>query len=88
MNLKYPFSQAVAAEVRAEAARLRMPKTGLAKKLGMSKSSFDRRFSGQYPFSIDELELIAQLLRTPLSALLKRVAENGGIDRQPDSTGQ
>lgn len=54
--------EAVAAEIRAAAARQRVPGTAIAKALGLSQQALSRRMTGQLAFDTDELEVVGRLL--------------------------
>lgn len=64
------LSRDVAAVIRAELARKQIPQTRLAEVLGLSNATVSRRVSGQAPFELDELPLVAQLLDMPVAALI------------------
>lgn len=52
----------VAAEIRAAAARQRVTQRWVAKQIGMSQQALSRRWTGEHPFDLDELEAVAALL--------------------------
>jgi ribosome-binding protein aMBF1 (putative translation factor) len=60
----------VSREVRAEIGRRDLSKEGLAKALGWEPSKLRRRLSGQVPWSVDDVELIASVLDVPRAQLL------------------
>jgi transcriptional regulator with XRE-family HTH domain len=64
-------SHEVAATIRAELARRRIPQARLAQLLGMTQVSVSRRLTGQTPITVDELVTIAGFLELPISQLLK-----------------
>lgn len=59
----------VAANVRAELARLRKSQSDLAGHLGISRPAVSFRLSGQTPMNINELVRIAEFLGVPLDRL-------------------
>lgn len=63
-------SQKTAANVRAEMARKRVSQRDMARHLGCSHTTMQRRLSGEVALDIDELGAIAAALDIPLSALL------------------
>lgn len=63
----------MAANVRAEVARQRVPQVRIAGSLGVTQSGVSKRLRGLVPFSIDELHAIACLLDVPLAVLLDGV---------------
>lgn len=64
-------SEAVAAEIRAELARRRIPQARLAALLGVSQVSVSRRLSGETPFDLNELVKVADFLGIDVADLLK-----------------
>ena len=52
----------VASTIRAELARRRIPQTLVAERLTLSQATVSRRLTGEYPFDVDELDVIADLL--------------------------
>ena len=60
------YSQAVAAEVRAEVARQRRSQGDLAAKMGWKQPYISRRLVGEVAFDIDELARLADELGVPL----------------------
>lgn len=69
MPLSTP-SQRVAANVRAEIARLNRSGTSVAKNLGRSQAWMSRRLAGQVPFDISELVEVANELDVTLADLI------------------
>lgn len=69
-----PIKDALAAELRAQVARRRLPHADIAQALGVTPSAFSRKLSGQNPISVDELAVIARLLDTTADELI-RVAQ-------------
>lgn len=66
------LAETVAAEVRAEMGRQRIPATALAQELGVSDMYLSRRLGGDkpIPFDLAELERIAAALGVPASQFL------------------
>lgn len=64
------YTQRVADTVRAEMARRRVGHQRLAVALGVSRGSVHRRLSGQLPFDVAELSVIADLLGIPVADLI------------------
>jgi transcriptional regulator with XRE-family HTH domain len=60
----------VASTIRAELARRRIPQTLVAERLNLSQATVSRRLTGEYPFDVDELEVIAELLGMTPSELI------------------
>lgn len=65
-----PLTETVAAEVRAELARRNISKTDAAAKLGISRTLLWNRLRGESPFTVDELEALAELLGIPAARFL------------------
>lgn len=65
----------VARNVRAEIARNGYSQTSFAAKLGRTQTSFSRRMTGEVPFTVDELNEIAQALGVTMSALIEDASE-------------
>ncbi|MFA9273154.1 MAG: helix-turn-helix domain-containing protein [Baekduiaceae bacterium] len=66
---------AVAAEVRALAARHQVRYTDLAAACGLSLQAFSRRATGDVPFNVGEVLVIAPLLSVSPSELLDDLVE-------------
>lgn len=64
------FSQAVAAEVRAEMARQHKSQVALAEVLNVSQPTASRRLQGKQPFDMDELPVIAAWLGVQVEAFI------------------
>lgn len=69
------YTERVAAEVRAAAARRRMSGAQLADRLGMSQMAMSRRMSGRMPFRVDELAALAAVLEVDVRDLIPRVTD-------------
>lgn len=65
--------QFVAAEVRAEMARQSKSQSDLAQALGVTGQTAGRRLSGDVPFDIAEIALVADWLDRPVTSLLPPV---------------
>ena len=66
------LSQAVAANVRLEAARVGVTQAGLARLLHTSRSAISLRYTGRVSWRIDELERVAWYLNLPVTDLFKQ----------------
>jgi transcriptional regulator with XRE-family HTH domain len=64
------ISQRVAANVRAEAARLKMSQQDIADALGISQSSASRRYLGVTPVDVEELYTLANTFGVKVTKLL------------------
>lgn len=64
----------VAAEARAWRARLGMSQTALAKAMGMSQAAMSDRLTGKTPFTLDELQALADTFGVDPADLLVRPA--------------
>jgi transcriptional regulator with XRE-family HTH domain len=69
MDLATP-SERVAATVRAELARHRKTQAGLARALGLARTSMHRRITGEQPFDVAELHVVADYIGIPVADLL------------------
>lgn len=67
-------TRTVAANTRAEIARVGSGVQSLAEKIGLNRVTLGRRLSGQLPFTIDEIVAIARALDVPLETLLAGAA--------------
>ena len=63
------FAEKVAANIRAEAARRGINQSALARALGMSQAAASDRFRGRTPWTLNEIEAVARVLRTTTSTL-------------------
>lgn len=68
------ITASVAAEVRAELARQRIPQRRVGEVIGMSQTAAWRRLRGDVPFDIAELSLVADLLGVPVAHFLPTAA--------------
>jgi len=69
-TVRHGVSQRVAANVRAEMARQRIPQVALADALGITQQSVSARLRGAVDFSVPELDLVARLLNVSAALLL------------------
>ena len=69
------YTQAAAANIRAEMARQRISGRELARRLDMNPTSLARRVAGDVDISLDELAHIADALRVTVAALLPTPTE-------------
>lgn len=69
------YREAVAAEVRAQMGRRRITQGQLAKALGMSQAAVSRRLTGELPFDLDDVLVMAQRFNVALSDLIPEPAE-------------
>lgn len=60
----------VAGEVLALMGRNRVSQKRLAAELGISQQSLSRRITGEVPFDVDDLEIIARFFARPVAELL------------------
>ena len=63
------FSDFVAANIRAEAARRGITQRELARSIGMSQAACSDRWRGKTSWTLDEIEVVARMLRTTTSVL-------------------
>ena len=67
-------SGAIAANVRAEIARQKLRQDELSNRLHMSRSTFSRRFSGEFAWTAGELAALADELKVPIENLFHSAA--------------
>jgi transcriptional regulator with XRE-family HTH domain len=72
-----PLRMQVADEVRAWLGRRRMSGAQLAREMGKSQTFIARRLDGRQAFDIDDLEMVASVLRVPVVAFL--APQPGGV---------
>lgn len=65
------LTETVAAEIRAELARRNISRTDAAAALGISRNLLWQRLRGESPFTVDELEAMAELIGVPVSTFLR-----------------
>lgn len=69
------FSERVAEQVRRELAAKKLPASVLAPVLDIGVQAAQRRVSGETPFGLDEVPLVAAFLEVPISRLLSAMAD-------------
>jgi transcriptional regulator with XRE-family HTH domain len=70
MRMEQTLSGLVAANVRAELARMKIGQSALADRLALSQATVSRRLSGESAFELDELPGVADVLGVPVLALM------------------
>lgn len=65
-----PTTQRIAANVRAEMARRQITQSAMSKETGLSQTAISRRLVGSIPFTVNELDRIADILTVPVSHLI------------------
>lgn len=63
-------TEELAAHLRAEFARRKIPNTQIAERLGITQTAVSRRMLGQTPIDVPELYELADLLGMPVADLL------------------
>ena len=73
----------VAAEVRAAAARHRYTQEQIGALLHLKQSAVSRRYNGQVPFDVDELEALAEAWDVPVTDFFPRPRRttDGGVSK-------
>lgn len=69
------YAEAVAAEIRAIIARQHTTATATAAHAGMSLQAFARRYRGEVPFGVDDLDVVCRVLGTTAGRVLGVVDE-------------
>lgn len=69
-----PLTETVAAEVRAELARANISRTDAAAKVGISRTLLWSRLRAESPFTVAELEALAELIGIPVTKFLPDAA--------------
>lgn len=64
----------VAANIRAEMGRRQISQTALAEAIGISQPGVSKRLKGSVAWTLPELTKVAEVLETPLAALIDGVA--------------
>jgi hypothetical protein len=64
-----PWTEAIAGNVRAEAARRQISRYDIAKHLDISEATTSRRMSGASPWSTPEIVALAKLFDCPVTTL-------------------
>lgn len=62
----------IAEEIRAEMARQKLTAVKLAQSAGISRQAISARLNGQRPLTAETMELAANLLKVPVSAIVRR----------------
>lgn len=70
-------TQQVAAELRANMARRRMPQTALAKATGKHQTYWSRRMLGDVALDVDDLAALAEILEISVADLLAPLLTDG-----------
>lgn len=70
------IDQALASEVRAEAARQRLSRTAIAEHLGYTKQTVSQKLNGWTDISVEDLFAIAKLLHVPAAEIFRRAEES------------
>jgi transcriptional regulator with XRE-family HTH domain len=65
-----PLTETVAAEVRAHLARRNISRSIAAEHIGISRTLLWNRLRGESPFTVTELEKLAELLEVPVTQFL------------------
>lgn len=65
-----PLTKTVAAEVRAHLARRDISRATAAEYIGISRTLLWNRLRGESPFTVTELEKLAELLDVPVATFL------------------
>lgn len=83
------FVLGVAANVRAEAARLGINQQDLARRAGMAQSTVSIRWNGRRQWQLEDLEAVAQVLGTTPSALcqVERARQDSNVQPTVYNTG-
>lgn len=69
------IEEALAGEVRAEAARQRLARTAIAEHLGYTKQTVSQKLNGKTAITVEELFAIAKLLNVPAVEIFRRAEE-------------
>ncbi|WP_443095851.1 hypothetical protein [Rothia koreensis] len=69
------YKEQVAANVRAEAERYRVPVVDMAEALGIGATAMYARLSGVVPIKLDEIPELARMIGVPVEMLNKYDAE-------------
>lgn len=64
-----PWTEAIAGNVRAEAARRKISRYDIAKHLALSEATTSRRMNGASPWSTTEITALAKLFKCPVTTL-------------------
>ena len=69
----WTYTKALAAEVRATAARSQVTGVDIAKALNLSQMAVSRRLRGETPFDVEELAAVCQLLSISVESVLPKM---------------
>lgn len=70
------IEEALASEVRAEAARQRLAGTAIAEHLGYTKQTISQKLNGRTAITVEDLFAIAKLLHVPAAEIFRRAEES------------
>nr|DAY22977.1 MAG TPA: helix-turn-helix domain protein [Caudoviricetes sp.] len=70
------IEEALASEVRAEAARQRLAGTAIAEHLGYTKQTISQKLNGKTAITVEDLFAIAKLLHVPAAEIFRRAEES------------
>ena len=70
------IEEALASEVRAEAARQRLTGTAIAEHLGYTKQTVSQKLNGRIAITVEDLFAIAKLLHVPGAEIYRRAEES------------
>lgn len=68
--------EAIAAEVRAAAGRAGMKQSVLARKSSIKRSTMNRKWNGETPFTVDELMRVADALNIAPGTLIPKDSQS------------
>lgn len=69
------IEEALASEVRAEAARQRLARTAIAEHLGYTKQTVSQKLNGRIAITVEDLFAIGKLLHVPAAEIYRRAEE-------------
>lgn len=70
------IEEALASEVRAEAARQRLAGTAIAEHLGYTKQTISQKLNGRTAITVEDLFAIGKLLHVPAAEIYRRAEEH------------
>ena len=70
------IDEALASEIRAEAARQRLAGTAIAEHLGYTKQTISQKLNGKTAITVEDLFAIAKLLHVPAAEIFRRAEES------------
>ena len=79
------LQETIAEEIRVLMARRRITQGDLAELLGVSRPTLSSRMNGRVPWTVDELEALANYFDMPITALIAPQDKGWGMDshREP-----